>query len=191
MTIRSLKVQAPLLVAAALLAAGCAPARRRDASSLDPAAQAAASASSGVDASRGQEPVVRDRVMQRVPGVGAVYFDYNSAGLDEASRAILARNAQWLKDHDTVSVQISGNCDPRGTVEYNLALGQRRASAVRSYYLSLGVAAGRMATISYGKEQPACSEASEACYRRDRRAETLQASSADLSRAPAARSTRR
>jgi peptidoglycan-associated lipoprotein len=180
-------LRAALLSCAALLAAACAkPALRRDALVPVPAQAAAA-----LDASRATEPDVRDRVMQRIPGIEAVYFNYNSAGLDEGGRAALTRNAQWLKEHEAVSVQVAGHCDPRGTVEYNLALGQRRAAAVRSYYVSLGVAPARLATISYGKEQLACSDDTEACYHQDRRADTLAAVAADLSRAPSRRSTRR
>ena len=103
-----------------------------------------------------------------------MYFDFDSDYLQPEARAVLQRNAEWLKEHD-VRIQVAGNCDQRGTVEYNLALGQRRASAVRTYYVHMGVSADRIATISYGKEQPVCTQATEDCWQRNRRADSLEA----------------
>jgi len=78
-------------------------------------------------------------------------------------------------------VQVAGRCDQRGTVAYNLALGQRRATSVRDYYIKLGVSGGRVATISYGKEDPVCEEASEECWSKNRTATTLKATPANIS----------
>lgn len=86
--------------------------------------------------------------------------------------AALKANAAWLKSNAKVEVQIQGHCDERGTVAYNLALGQKRARAVRDYYRTLGVSMRRMSTISYGKEKPGCQESNEDCWRDNRRAET-------------------
>jgi peptidoglycan-associated lipoprotein len=161
-----------LVLSAALAASACAPHARK----TSPASAAAsAAADGGASAASRTEPEVRDRLTERIPGVEVVRFAYDSDMLDEAARAVLRKNAAWLKQHEDAVVQITGHCDPRGTVEYNLALGQRRASSVRAYYISLGVAPSRLATISFGKEQPACTQATEECYRRDRRAETLKA----------------
>ena len=99
-----------------------------------------------------------------------VHFDYDSFELDEPSRQTLQENAQWLKDHPSVRVEIEGHCDDRGTVEYNLALGAKRAAAAKNYLVALGIARDRMTTISYGEELPLCHEETEECWSRNRRA---------------------
>jgi peptidoglycan-associated lipoprotein len=120
------------------------------------------------------EPDVRDANVRSVAELKEVHFPYDSDRLDDGERAILRTNADWLKAHESMKVQIAGNCDQRGTVAYNLALGQRRAEAVRQYYASLGVSKDRVATISYGKERLLCAEMVEDCWSRNRRAETLE-----------------
>ena len=102
-----------------------------------------------------------------------VEFDFDRAELREESRKVLRENAAVLKKRPAAEVQVAGHCDERGTTEYNLALGQRRANAVRDYYKYLGVKLSRMSTISYGEERPVCQEADEECWSRNRRAETL------------------
>ncbi|HVT17345.1 MAG TPA: peptidoglycan-associated lipoprotein Pal [Thermoanaerobaculia bacterium] len=99
-----------------------------------------------------------------------VYFEYDESNLSDDARAKLSRNAELLKTQPRLSVTIEGHCDARGTAEYNLALGERRANAAKSYLASLGVAADRMRTISYGKERPVCSEQDESCFSQNRRA---------------------
>ena len=98
-----------------------------------------------------------------------VLFDYDSATLRDDGRAAATKNAEYLKRWQSVRFTVEGHADSRGTPEYNLALGGRRATAVRDYLVSLGVAAGRITTISKGKEQPACAEETEACWQRNRR----------------------
>jgi peptidoglycan-associated lipoprotein len=98
-----------------------------------------------------------------------IYFDYDSFELDDTSRQILQENAQWLKDHPEVRVEIEGHCDNRGTVEYNLALGAKRAAAAKNYLVALGISRDRMTTISYGEELPLCYEETEECWSRNRR----------------------
>jgi peptidoglycan-associated lipoprotein len=120
------------------------------------------------------EPSMRASALIHIPELKPVYFDFNSDELKPESRAVLQSNAEWIKDHDA-RIQVAGNCDQRGTVEYNLALGQRRAEAVRSYYMHMGVAADHIATISYGKERLACTQSTEACWQRNRRADSLEA----------------
>ncbi len=90
--------------------------------------------------------------------------------LDDSARSVLQKQAAWLERYRNVTLQVQGNCDERGTREYNLALGARRAVSAREYLVSLGVAPGRVDTISYGKERPVCSESSEACWAQNRRA---------------------
>jgi len=83
-----------------------------------------------------------------------VYFDLNASTLNDAGRQILDMQAQWLKRYPQVTVRIEGNCDERGTREFNLALGAQRAESVKAYLVSRGVSDGRITTISYGKERP-------------------------------------
>jgi peptidoglycan-associated lipoprotein len=98
-----------------------------------------------------------------------VRFDYDSADIREADRQVLADNAATLKTFDFIRVTIEGHCDERGTVEYNLALGERRARAAFDYLVSLGVGADRLKTVSYGKEVPVCQQSNEECWSRNRR----------------------
>ncbi len=99
-----------------------------------------------------------------------IRFEYDSADLSEAAQTILARNAEWLRRHPTVEVQIEGHCDERGTVEYNLALGEARARSVRDFLTRLDVAAARLRIISFGKEVPLDPGHDEAAWGRNRRA---------------------
>jgi peptidoglycan-associated lipoprotein len=97
------------------------------------------------------------------------FFDYDKADLRDDARAALSTDADWLKRYSTAQVLIEGHCDDRGTSEYNLALGDRRANAVREYLASLGIDVGRVKTVSYGKERPFCSEQNESCWQQNRR----------------------
>lgn len=99
-----------------------------------------------------------------------VYFDFDKSDLRSEAREQLARNAEFLKEHPNLGVTVEGHCDERGTNEYNLALGQRRATTAKDYLMSLGVAADRLKTISYGEERPVCTESTEGCWQRNRRA---------------------
>jgi peptidoglycan-associated lipoprotein len=98
-----------------------------------------------------------------------IHFDYDSADLREADRQALTENAAALKKFDFIRVTIEGHCDERGTVEYNLALGERRSRAALDYLVSLGVAADRLKSVSYGKEVPMCQQSNEDCWSRNRR----------------------
>lgn len=100
----------------------------------------------------------------------SVYFDFDKATLTEEAKAILSQNASWLKKNPDAKVQIEGHADERGTTEYNLALGDRRAQAVRSYLTALGISSSRLATISYGEEQPVDPGHNEAAWAQNRRA---------------------
>jgi peptidoglycan-associated lipoprotein len=103
-----------------------------------------------------------------------VLFDYNSNEVREDARAMLQRNAEALKrifsDFSTEILLIEGHCDERGSAEYNLGLGDRRATSVREFLTSLGIPANRMRVVSYGKERPQCTDASEDCWQKNRRA---------------------
>jgi peptidoglycan-associated lipoprotein len=99
-----------------------------------------------------------------------VPFEYDSAELLEPARAIIDRTGEWLRRYSTVTLLIEGHCDERGTVEYNLALGERRATAVQNYLVSLGIPANRFKIISYGKEFPLDPGHTEEAWSRNRRA---------------------
>lgn len=98
-----------------------------------------------------------------------VFFAYDSSELSAEARATLSKQAQWLRNFPRVDVTVEGHCDERGTREYNLALGERRASAVKNYLISQGVPASRMKTISYGKERPAVVGNGESVWNQNRR----------------------
>ncbi|MPY89317.1 MAG: peptidoglycan-associated lipoprotein Pal [Luteitalea sp.] len=102
-----------------------------------------------------------------------VFFDYDSAELREEARSSLQKNAEWLKQWTSTRILIEGHCDERGTPEYNLALGERRATAVSSYLVNLGLTADRVTTVSKGKEQPFCTEQADSCWQQNRRGHFL------------------
>ena len=110
-----------------------------------------------------------------------VHFEYDRYDVREEDRNTLQRQAQWLQKYPQVRVTVEGHCDERGTREYNLALGARRANAVKEYLVSLGVSSGRIQTISYGKERPICTESSEDCNAQNRRSVTVVTSGAPSS----------
>jgi peptidoglycan-associated lipoprotein len=97
-----------------------------------------------------------------------VMFTYDSATISEEGRGVLAKNLEWMKKWSSTKVTVEGHCDNRGTPEYNLALGDKRAAAVKTYLLSLGLAADRIATVSKGEEQPFCKEDNDACWAQNR-----------------------
>jgi len=99
-----------------------------------------------------------------------IYFDFDSYDLRADARATLKANGEWLKSNPSAQVQIEGHCDERGTTEYNLALGSKRAQSVKDYLVTLGTATDRLSTISYGEELPVCTEHNEDCWQKNRRA---------------------
>jgi peptidoglycan-associated lipoprotein len=98
-----------------------------------------------------------------------VYFDFDRYDLRADSREILKANSAWLKTNPSAQVQIEGHCDERGTTEYNVALGSRRAESVKDYLVTLGTSTDRLSTISYGEEVPVCREQTEECWQKNRR----------------------
>jgi peptidoglycan-associated lipoprotein len=105
-----------------------------------------------------------------IQGLSTVYFDYDQSNLSADARRQLAENADWIKKNGQVAVQIEGHCDGRGTVEYNIALGERRALSVKTYLTGLGVESKRLSVISYGKERPVAQGDNDAAYAKNRRA---------------------
>ncbi len=102
-----------------------------------------------------------------------VHFGYNEYSIQDTDKAVLGRQAAWLAKYPAVRVSVEGHADERGTREYNLALGARRANAVKEYLVSQGVSTGRVETISYGKERPICTDSNEGCWAQNRRGVTV------------------
>jgi peptidoglycan-associated lipoprotein len=103
------------------------------------------------------------------------YFDYDKADLRPDARAALTKTAEFLKSYPQIKVTIEGHCDERGSTEYNLGLGDRRASAVKQFLVSLGISPDRLSTVSYGKEKPFCMEHNETCWQQNRRGHFVKA----------------
>ena len=101
-----------------------------------------------------------------------VHFEFDQYNVQESDKTILGRQAAWLAKYPAVRVTIEGHADERGTREYNLALGARRANAVKEYLVSQGVSTARVETVSYGKERPICTQSDEACWAQNRRGVT-------------------
>ncbi len=98
-----------------------------------------------------------------------VFFDLDESTVRDDARPILQRNADWMKRWTSTQVTVEGHCDSRGSSEYNLALGTRRATSVRDYLVNLGVPANRITIVTKGKEQPVCTDENEACWQQNRR----------------------
>ena len=108
-----------------------------------------------------------------IPALLTVNFAYDSSALDQAARDILKKNVAVPKKLPaSVTMRLEGHCDERGTIEYNIALGQKRANTVQSYYVTSGVAKARIETVSFGEERPFCSQQTEDCWAKNRRSVT-------------------
>ncbi|MFK8138854.1 MAG: OmpA family protein [Bdellovibrionales bacterium] len=105
-----------------------------------------------------------------IAGLSTITFEYDRAALTPSSQALLAQNAEWINKNSGYTVQIEGHCDARGSIEYNLSLGERRARAVKSYLMGLGVDGSRLSIISYGKEKLVDTADSESAHSVNRRA---------------------
>jgi len=117
------------------------------------------------------QPGSREDFMKNVGD--RVFFDFDKSDIKPEGRQVLQRQADWLKKYPNVTVTVEGHCDERGTREYNLALGERRATAAKKMLVALGVPAARISTISYGKERPAVVGSNEAAWAQNRRAVTV------------------
>ncbi len=104
-----------------------------------------------------------------VKEVRDAYFDLDKADVRPDARDALTKTADFLRNYPSIKVTIEGHCDERGSTEYNLALGDRRAAAVKKYIVSLGISADRLSTVSFGKEKPFCTESNEECWQQNRR----------------------
>jgi len=125
----------------------------------------------------GQPPLTEDQIFARTTleelnaqkPLGDAYFDLDSQQIRNDARPVLQKDADWMKRWTTTKVMVEGHADSRGTAEYNLALGERRATAVRDYLVNLGVGADRIQVVSKGKESPVCTDENEACWQQNRR----------------------
>jgi len=121
-----------------------------------------------------EQPAIGESEVAAEEEVGAaladIYFDFDQYNIREDMRASLESNAKWLLSNPKVTVTIEGHADERGTNEYNLALGERRARATKQFLAALGADAGRLSTISFGEERPVCQDPDENCYLKNRRA---------------------
>ncbi len=102
-------------------------------------------------------------------GLQPVYFDFDRSFIRDDAKSVMKANAEWLKANPSVKIKIEGNCDERGTKEYNQALGQRRATSAKKYLTDLGISSKRISLISYGKEKPTCTEHNADCWQKNRR----------------------
>ncbi len=135
------------------------------------------------EAEKAKRELEKSIVAKKTPGIEGevfessllkdIHFDFDKYDIDPADGAILKGNADILKKYHKVKIQIEGHCDERGTAEYNLALGERRANSTRNYLVSIGVSPERISTISYGKERPLDSTHNEAAWAKNRRAHVI------------------
>ncbi len=117
----------------------------------------------------------RERAAKEASGLKTIYFDFDKSFVRDDAKAVMKANAEWLKANPKAKVRIEGNCDERGTIEYNQALGQRRAASAKKYLTDLGVSGKRISLISYGKEKPVCKESTEDCWQMNRKADLVAA----------------
>jgi peptidoglycan-associated lipoprotein len=168
-----------LVLAAALVLSACS-AKKPQTAAGSPAASSSTAATPVAAPTASQPSVAGDEILagdlatlNRKGYLKDAFFDYDRAELRDDARASLAADAQWLKKYPSARILIEGHCDERGTEEYNVALGDRRANATREYLASLGISASRVATVSYGKERPFCSQETEDCWQQNRRGHLL------------------
>jgi peptidoglycan-associated lipoprotein len=134
-----------------------------------------AAAEAAAAAKAAEEAKAREAAAKAAAGLQPIYFDFDKSFVRDDARAVMKANADYLKANPKVQIRIEGNCDERGTIEYNQALGQRRAAAAKKYLSDLGIAAKRISLISYGKEKPICMESTEDCWQKNRRADLIAA----------------
>jgi peptidoglycan-associated lipoprotein len=169
-----------VVVSLLLFAAGCA---KKSQTASSAGTQIGASGPSAEEIRAREEEERRRRIAESqlasrpstmAPGtlvLDTVYFEFDQATLTDVARDTLVRNADWMRSNGTVRIQVEGHADERGTNEYNLALGERRAAAVRGYLASLGIDGSRLVVISYGEERPADPGHGEEAWSRNRRVE--------------------
>jgi peptidoglycan-associated lipoprotein len=140
------------------------------AATAQPAAEATAKPEQKAEAAKPVVEEVKERAAAAPDaGLRPVYFDFNQAFIEAQAGEIMKANAEWLRAHPQIKVRIEGNCDERGTVEYNQALGQSRAASAKKYLTDMGISGNRIMLISYGKEKSSCTDSTESCWQKNRR----------------------
>ncbi|MHB8844740.1 MAG: peptidoglycan-associated lipoprotein Pal [Nitrospirota bacterium] len=134
-----------------------------------PAAEAPAPPEQKAEAVKPAAETVAEKAPAAAAGMQPVYFDFDRSDIRSDAREALKANAEWLKAHPQAAIRIEGNCDERGTIEYNQVLGQRRAANAKKYLTDMGIPGRRISLISYGKEKPGCTESTESCWQQNRR----------------------
>ena len=132
-------------------------------------AEAAAKAKSEADAKTRDEAAKAEAKAKEEFRLADIHFDLDKYDIKEKDREILNSLGEWMAKNKNVKIQVEGHCDERGTNDYNLALGDRRANNTKQYLVTLGVSAGRISTVSYGEEKPLCEESNEDCWFKNRR----------------------
>jgi len=178
-----------LVLVALVLLAGCGGTKRKPAVLTDPGARPSGAYPPATATPEPEQPVTEGPDTTAIPAGGPsaedftptdasgeggpledIRFEYDRAEISDAARATLEKHALWLQNHRTAKVTVEGHCDERGTVDYNIALGDKRARAVKDYLASLGVAGDRMHTVSLGKERPLDPASNDQAYAKNRRA---------------------
>jgi len=117
----------------------------------------------------GSSQEAKERAMATGGGLQPIYFDYNKSFVRDDAKSVMKKNVEWLKSNPKAKIKIEGNCDERGTAEYNQALGQRRSVSAKKYLTEMGIDSSRISLISFGKEKPVCTESTESCWQKNRR----------------------
>src|SRR5215470_1101912 len=156
------------LLALTLFVVGC-PKRPATTAAVAPAPSAPAAAPPAPAPAPAPAPMAKPSEFEKNPNLKTIYFDFDKYDIRPGDAKILDGDAAWLKTNGDNLLLIEGNCDERGTAEYNLALGEKRAKAAMNYLVAQGIQANRITIISYGKERPVCSEKTEACWAQNRR----------------------
>jgi len=151
------------------LLAGCATQSNQESSSAPAPAPSAMSTPPGVRSAPATSVAGVRTSGKSMPQAHSVYYDYDRSEIKSEDVKLIEAHAQYLREHTELKVKVEGNADERGSAEYNLALGTRRATSVKDYLVSLGVPASRLTVVSKGKEQPFCAEESESCWQQNRR----------------------
>jgi peptidoglycan-associated lipoprotein len=164
------KIALALTVTGALALSAC---KKEAPAELPPAPQNTATPTTPTPPPSGPVPGTQAHFAQAMAGRDTIYFDTDMFNIDAEDQAALRQQATYLQQYPNVRATVEGHCDERGTREYNLALGERRANAAKNYLVSLGVPADRITTVSYGKERPVAIGSNEQAWARNRRAVTI------------------
>ena len=181
MNISSILSKSGLILFSLVFLTGCPPKKKLaiEEKPKEVAEEKTEDAEAAKDTANAAENIQIQQDWTEIPALQPVQFAYDSAAIDDGARATLKTNVAILKKlPKTVTVRVEGHCDDRGTVEYNIALGQRRADALKNYYATSGIARSRLDSISFGEERPICNEMTEGCWAKNRRGATKVKNSA-------------